>query len=173
MDASPEAAFERQERAPAWQAWVETAGIPAALLAVGALVDRGDPFLLGHPFSWLALGPLLVGARYGSVAAMACGALQMVALATAWRWGGPSLPGSAPELALGWLLVGLVAGESRDAWLRRRRQLEASCHDLRLRMEGLGRAYHALRASHDRLELEPTVEVRHRPIGSARRRRIG
>jgi polysaccharide biosynthesis protein PelD len=153
MDAVDGTAFERRERAPAWQAWVETAALPAAILFVGALIDRRDPFLLGRPFPWLALAPLLVGLRYGAVAGMACGALQMVALATAWRWGGPFLPGSAPELALGWLLAGLVAGEFRDAWQRRRRQLEASCDHARLRLDGLGRAYHALRASHERLQL--------------------
>ena len=153
MDTANGIAFERREPAPAWQAWVETAALAAALVAVGALVDRRDPFLLHRGFSWLALAPLLAGLRYGSVAGMACGAFQALALAAAWRWGGMSVPGSVPETVLGWLVVGLVAGEFRDAWLRRGRHLEALADDLRLRLEGLGRAYQVLKASHDRLQL--------------------
>lgn len=153
MDTANGNAFERREPAPAWQAWVETAALAAALVAVGALLDRRDPFLLRRGFSWLALAPLLAGLRYGSIAALGCGAIQALALAAAWRWGGMSAPGSVPEMALGWLVVGLVAGKFRDAWLRRGRQLEAFGDHLRLRLEGLGRAYHALKASHDRLQL--------------------
>ena len=144
-------AFERREPAPAWQTWLETAAIPAALLAAGALLDRGDPFLLRRGFSWLALAPLLVGLRYGSVPALACAAAQALALAASWRLVG--LPhASASEIALGWLVAGFAAGRFRDAWSRRGRQLEAQADRLGLRLDVLARAYRALEASHEELQ---------------------
>lgn len=146
-DAGPE-----RVPAPAWQAWVETAGLTAGFLAVGAILDRQDPFFLRHGFPWLALAPLLAGLRYGSSHGMACGALQMAALGVAWRWGRMALPGSVAEIGLGWLMAGLIAGEFRNSWLRRGRRLEATVDHLRLRLEGLGRAHRALKVSHDRLQ---------------------
>lgn len=152
--ANGEPGLERREPAPAWQAWLETAGLAAALIAAGTLLDRHSAFLACGGLPWLALAPLLAGLRYGSVHGMACGAIQALGMAVAWRWGWASPPGSIPENVLGWLVAGLVAGQFRDAWHRRTRQLEVAADHLRLRLEGLARAHHVLRASHDRLQRE-------------------
>jgi hypothetical protein len=151
---SLEAAFERREPAPRWQAWLETAGLAVAALALGALVDARDPFLLNPAFPWLALAPMLAGLRYGAGHGVVCSAFQVLALTIAWSWGKASVPWSMAEVALGWLVAGLASGKFRDAWLRRGCQLEASADELRLRLEGLARAYHALKLSHERLQRE-------------------
>jgi polysaccharide biosynthesis protein PelD len=136
---------------PRWQAWLETGALIAALIAVGALVDRRDPFLLQRGFSWFTLAPLLAGLQYGSTHGLACAAMQAVALAVAWRCGIISPPDSVVETVLGWLVAGLLAGEFRDGWLRRCGRLEALRGHLWGRLESLGRAYLALKISHDRL----------------------
>jgi hypothetical protein len=63
-----------------------------------------------------------------------------------------AVPDSLPEIAVGWLCAGLFAGEFRDVWLRRTRQLETSVNRLRAKLEGLERAHLVLAASHDRLQ---------------------
>lgn len=146
-----EYAPERREPAPAWQAWLETAALPVALVAAGVILDGRDPFLLRRGFSWLAFAPLLAALRYGSIQGLACGAIQALALAVAWRWGGVPVPGSAPETVLGWLATGLVAGAFADGWSRRGGRLEVLADQRRLRLDGLARAYHALEASYQRL----------------------
>jgi hypothetical protein len=143
---------ERRKPVPAWQAWLETAALAAALVAIGVLLDRRDPFLLQRGFSWLTLAPVLAGLRHGSTRGLACGALQAVALAIASRFDLTPVPDSFMEMVLGWLVTALVAGEFHDSWLRRCRHSEASADQMRLRYEGLGRAYLALKASHDRLQ---------------------
>jgi hypothetical protein len=149
-----DAALERREPVPRWQAWIETVALALAALALGALVDAGDPFLLRHAFPWLALPPMLAGLRYGSAHGVSCSALQGVALAIAWALGRAPAPHVIPELALGWALAGLVPGKFRDAWRRRARLLETSGDALRIRVESLARAHHALKISHDRLQRE-------------------
>ncbi|HEY7724752.1 MAG TPA: PelD GGDEF domain-containing protein [Anaeromyxobacteraceae bacterium] len=160
--------------APDWQRWLQTAGLAAAVLAAGALLDGGDPFLLRRGFSWLALPPLLAGLQFGAVPGMACGAVQGLALAVAAEWLRAPAAGPWVEAALGWLLAGLVAGCFRDAW---RRRLEAASGRLRGRLEVFAREYHVLRLSHDRLQrarsgrpagLRDALEaVRRRPAGRA------
>src|SRR3954471_5829496 len=137
--------------APGWQSWLETVALIAVLLTIGALVDGSDPFLLHRGFSWFALAPLLAGLQYGSARGMGCAAVEAGALAIVWKSGIATLPDSAAETVLGWLVVGLLAGEFRDAWLRRNQRLGSFADRLRCRLESLGRAYLALKISHDQL----------------------
>lgn len=150
-DIGTDVAHERREP-PAWQRWLETLGVAAALLAAGALLDRSDPFLLKRGFSWLALAPLLAGLRYGAVPGMACGAAQGLALVAAAAAARMQVPGPAAEAVLGWLLAGLIPGEFRDAWLRRSRRLEAAFAEMGQRLVGLGRELHLQRLALDRLQ---------------------
>ncbi|HYZ88937.1 MAG TPA: GAF domain-containing protein [Myxococcales bacterium] len=145
-------AIPRRELAPAWQAWVETAALFAVIAAVGMLVDRSDPFLLRRPFPWLTLAPLLAGLQHGSARGMSCAAGQALVLLATAKLRLVAVPDSLPEVALGWLCSGLLAGEFRDAWLRRTRQLETCAGRVRAKLQTLERAYVVLTASHDRLQ---------------------
>ncbi|TMA27372.1 MAG: hypothetical protein E6J78_10225 [Deltaproteobacteria bacterium] len=146
--------IERREAAPTWQSWLEIAGLVGALLAVGGLIDAHDPFLVRREFSWFILAPLLAGLQYGASHGLLCGAAQALALAIAWKAGITSVPDSIAQVVLGWLAAGLLAGEFHDAWQRRIRRVEASSERLRTRLTSLGRAYLALKVSHDELERE-------------------
>jgi hypothetical protein len=146
-----ETGTDRRTPPPAWMSWVESLGTSAALVAIGALIDRRDPFLLQRGFSWLTLSPLLAGLQYGSTRGLATAAIQALALAAAWKSGITQVPDTLAEIVLGWLVTGLLAGEFRDAWRRRTGQLEAFGEHARCRLESLGRAYLALKICHDRL----------------------
>src|ERR1700694_4752915 len=95
---------ERREPVPAWQAWLETVALVAALVAVGFLLDRRDPFLLQRRFSWLILAPLPAGLPDGSARRLACGPLQASALLIASRLHLTKVPDSVMEIVLGWLV---------------------------------------------------------------------
>jgi polysaccharide biosynthesis protein PelD len=142
------------QASPAWQAWLETTGLALAIVAVGALVDRRDPFLLQRGFSWLVLAPLLAGLQYGSTHGLVCAGLQALLLAVGWRSGVVQVPDSVAATVLGWLVSGLLAGEFRDAWSRRVHRAQARAEHLRIRLEALGRSYLTLKISHDRLQRE-------------------
>jgi hypothetical protein len=150
--AADEMAIARRELAPPWQAWLETAVLFAIIVAVGTLLDRSDPFLLRRGFPWLTLAPLLAGIQYGSARGLSCAAGQALVLFIAAKLRLVAVPDSLPEMALGWLCAGLLAGEFRDVWLRRTRHLESSASRVRAKLETLERAYVVLAASHDRLQ---------------------
>lgn len=141
------------ELVPTWQSWLETAALAAAAVIACALLSGGDPLLLPRGLAWITLAPLLAGLRFGSSYGVACGGAQLVAVAIASRWGIWNA-GPTSEIALGWLLAGLIPGMFRDGWIRRLHRLQARTDEQRLRLEGLARSFHALRASHDRLQRE-------------------
>jgi hypothetical protein len=137
---------------PRWQARVETTALTALSVAIAAAASGAELFSARHGFPWLCVAPLLAGLRYGARQGVASACLQLLALVIACSRGWSFAPPSAAELALGWLLVGLVSGQFRDRWARRRRVLEDRADEILTQYEKLARAYHALRASHDRLQ---------------------
>src|SRR3982750_669226 len=96
-----------QRAAPhAWMSWAESLALPATLTAIGALIDRHDPFLLQRGFSWLTLSPLLAGLQHGSSRGLATAALQALLVTAAWKSGLAQVPGEFAEIVLGWFLAG-------------------------------------------------------------------
>jgi hypothetical protein len=145
---------ERSRCAPAWQPWLETAVLCGLALAAGALATGRYPAAACRGLAWIALAPTLAGLRYGATHGVVCGAVlagvMLVAAPRGWAPAGASLA----EIGLGWLVAGLVTGQFRDAWARRLRQSEGEASEMRERLGGLARSYHALKASHDRLQRE-------------------
>jgi hypothetical protein len=137
-----------------WQACLETAALAALAATICVLLGQGDPALLPCGLAWLALAPALAGLRYGSSYGVACGSAQLGALVLAARSGGAFVEMPIAEIALGWLVAGLIPGVFRDAWARRLTSAEGRAADQSQRLETLARAFHALEASHDRLQRE-------------------
>jgi len=131
--------------APTWRGWLEAAVLAALSVAAIAIAGLAPP--------WLAVAPLLAGARYGSSIGVACAAAQIAALSAASR-SGVAIDAPSGQAILGWLLAGLVPGQFRDAWMRQRRRLETCAHHASQRLAGLARAYHLIAASHDQLQRE-------------------
>jgi len=104
------------------------------------------------PSPYLAFAPLLAGARYGTYHGVACGlflTIPLIVVSGAVAFPSDAGPGIA---SLTWLMAGAIPGVFRDAWERRIRGLETTSTLLRMRLEDLGRAYHVLNVSHERLQ---------------------
>jgi len=141
-------------------AWLETAALTALALTAGALVGGRDALVLRPELAWLALAPLLAGLRSGPRHGVSCAAAQAGALLAAAHWGNAVVEVSLGQLALAWMVAGLLAGEFRDAWGRRLQRAKAQEAGLREQLSGLSRGYHALRVSHDRLKREGADHAR-------------
>jgi polysaccharide biosynthesis protein PelD len=129
--------------APSRASWLETTLITSVALAALVWVD---------PSPYLALAPLLAGARYGTLHGLVSGLCLTLAFTTAFGVAAFPVDTGAGIASLAWLVAGAIPGAFRDAWERRARSLETASHIQRMRLESLGRAYHVLHASHDRLQ---------------------
>ncbi len=132
--------------------WAETAVLTIGPVAIALLFRPGDPLFVGSDFPWLALSPLLAGLRYGFAHGLASSLGLALATLAAYRTGfGPSefFPGAR---VVGTLVVGMLAGEFSDRWLRRLQRLRVVGRYRQQRLEEFSRAYHLLKVSHDRLE---------------------
>src|SRR6185295_9013051 len=118
-------------------AWLETAALTALALTAGALVGGRDALVLRPELAWLALAPLLAGLRSGPGHGVACAAAQAGALLAAAHWGNAVAEVSLGQLALAWVIAGLLAGWFRDAWMRRLGQAEAQETSLRGQLDVL------------------------------------
>jgi hypothetical protein len=131
---------------------LETVAAAAAVLAVGHWLRPGAPFLIHEPFSWPALAPLLIGLRYGFAYGFGCALMLVVALAASWRFHWLGVTQFPSQFGVGLLVVGMVAGEFADVWMRRVRRLGVMADFRRQRLDEFARAYHLLKVSHDTLE---------------------
>jgi hypothetical protein len=121
-------------------------------LLPGALVwfSRGQSQHFVLPL--LVFFPLLLGLRYGFVAGSLGAALT--AAAVAWmNHLNPAVLGDYPKAqAVALLLAGMAAGEARDLWNARMRQLDYICRYHQTRLQQFTGAYQALQVSHAQLE---------------------
>jgi polysaccharide biosynthesis protein PelD len=131
---------------------LETAVLTFALPLIGWGVDHGDPFFIGHPFSWLVFAPLLVALRHGFTLAFASAAALDIAIVVAWRTGLVT-PGRFPgEHLVGLAATAMVAGQFSDVWMRGTQRLASERATLRKQRTELARAHLLLELSHDRLD---------------------
>jgi len=96
-------------------------------------------------FSWAALGPVVLAARYGVAQGAACALLAAAALAVI---GGPGVA----TLAIGTLVLATLVGDAASGWRRRALQAEAENGYLRHRLKEFSNDYHVLNLSHGQLE---------------------
>jgi len=121
-------------------------------LLPGALVwfSRGQSQHFVLPL--LVFFPLLLGLRYGFLAGSVGAALT--AAAVAWmNYLNPAAVGDYPKAqAVALLMAGMAAGEARDLWNARMRQLDYICRYHQTRLQQFTGAYQALQVSHAQLE---------------------
>lgn len=138
--------------------WVETAALTAFMPLIGLWLRPEDPLFLEAELMWLLLGPLLSGLRYGFAHGFSSALGLLLAITWYWRSTESGTPYPVSEVA-GLMLIGMLAGEFTDLWLRRLTKLETINDYRRQRLDEFTRAYHLLKISHDRLE--------HRLVGAA------
>lgn len=136
---------------PGRRAWIEALAIPLIALLLTYALRPEDPFLFKEPFPWLWLAPALVALRYG----LGPGALSTAVLVLAFaanRAGALVTPAWPEGQFLGGFVLTLLCGEYGSTWILRLRRAEQQSEYANQQLEGLTRALHITRLSHDRLE---------------------
>lgn len=149
---SPLHADETLRLTRAWVAWSETVLVTAFLPILGFWIDKRDPFFLSASFPWVIIGPVLCGLRYGFAYGFGSALLTNAALAYAWRVGALHVDDYPAQFGVGLLIIGMLAGEFADMWIRRVRRLVVISGHRRTRLDEFARGYHLLKISHDALE---------------------
>ena len=121
-------------------------------IALSALNRPDDPFFMAAAFPWPAVGPVLVGLRYGFFFSFISVLIVLGSIATAIKmqwWGHTGFP---YDYAIGLTAIAMLVGEFRDVWGRRLERLQESNDYRQVRLNEFTRNYHLLKVSHDRLE---------------------
>jgi hypothetical protein len=134
------------------RALVESIALSALLPAVGWLVDRADPFLLGHSFPWIVFPPILAGLRHGFAPGCACAGLLGGGLVAAWRAHAFGVDAFPAGPALGLFTLAMLTGQFSDVWRRESAAVRARLDAAQRSGEELARAHFLLELSHERLE---------------------
>jgi polysaccharide biosynthesis protein PelD len=134
------------------RAIAETVAITAGLPALGFLLDRSDPFLLQHGFSWLILAPVLVALRHGLTLGLSSAVALDLALVIGWRTHVLGFEGFPGGPFVGLIAVAMLVGQFSDVWKREIVRLDAGFGVLRKQNNELSRSHFLLELSHDRLD---------------------
>ena len=134
---------------PAWVAWVESFLVTVAAFLVGCVLSPGDPFFVKAAFPWPLLAPLLAGLRHGIGGGAGSAVLLVVGMGITWRIGFASMATFPLQLALAYLVIGILAGEFANMWRRRTQRLVTRLEYHRIRLEEFTRTYHVLKESFD------------------------
>lgn len=131
--------------------WIETGVVTLVPPILSFFLRPYDPLFLESDFPWMALAPFIVGLRYGFAHGFASALTLGLMVGIRHRVLLPteSLPGAR---IVGTLVLGMVAGEFTDRWMRRIQRLRVVGRYRQQRLEEFSRAYHLLKVSHDRLE---------------------
>lgn len=144
---------ESRYRPPSRQAaWVETVVGTLLVPVLGLLLHRHDPLFLTSSFHWLIFAPLLFGIRYGFAQGFASAALTAVMMLLEVRLAPP--PGTIHVLPyiFSVVLIGMIAGQFADVWLRRLGNMQLLNDHSTRRLAEFVRSYQLLKVSHDQLE---------------------
>ncbi len=95
------------------EGWMEALFLSLLGLLLGWRASPGDPLLVHQNFPWLLLIPLLIALRYEFLPALF--SIAVLGMALLWH---PYPPDAIAELAAGFLLVALIAGEFAGYWAR-------------------------------------------------------
>ena len=120
---------------------VFAATVPLLWLLSGPAADGGA----WAGFSWVALGPVVLAARYGVARGAAC---ALLAIAIAAVLGAPGIA----VLSVGTLVLTTLVGDATSGWRRRALLAEAQNGYLRHRLQEFSNDYHVLTLSHGQLE---------------------
>lgn len=167
--AGEESAAERRGRdvRRAIGAIVETVVVSLIVPLVGFLLNRHDPFMLESPFTWVVVGPILVGLRHGFSAGFTSALLVDALMIGAYRVG---FIGKAPpsQVVLGTIAIGMLCGQVAQVWRRDRAEWEVTHRSLELQLDEALRNGFLLEVANERLHAqlgEGAVNLREAIIG--------
>jgi hypothetical protein len=130
---------------------IETLVISSLTVLLGYWFSSDTPFFATQGITWLMIGPLLSGLRYGFAFALSS-ALIIIGLLFAYFHQLPWPNDSLLTVCLALLMIAFVAGEFNHYWTRKLKKLEASVRYLDQRLVQAGNTSKILEQSHQRLE---------------------
>ncbi len=130
---------------------VETICLSMLGVLLGYWFMPDAPYFSGYGFSWLMVGPMLSGLRYGFRYALNSVLLLFLLATFANQQNIFWAQGSTTNLFFGLLFIAVVVGEFRDYWHRRLKRMNAVTNYLDQRMTEISHAFNMLKHSHDRL----------------------
>ncbi|MCK5830733.1 MAG: hypothetical protein KAH20_10575 [Methylococcales bacterium] len=130
----------------------ETVGITGLSMILGYWFLPTTPFFATQGFSWLIIGPLLIGLRYGLLFALFSVLLIIEILFLARGSQLPWADGSLPTIGFALIAIAFIAGEFRNYWERKLKRLRASVQYLDERHNEACSAFNIMKVSHERLE---------------------
>ncbi len=135
-------------------ACIETVLLTAVGILLGHYFVADSVFFATNGFSWLIIGPLLSGLRYGFVYAIVSITLLLIALLLAQNNGLPWAAGSLASFGMGAVFIAFAVGEFRNLWGRKINRLYETSDYLNTRLDEVTAAFNLIKLSHDRMEQE-------------------
>lgn len=132
--------------------FLEASIITLLLPGLGLWLRPQDPFFLHASFPWLVLAPLLLSLRYGFAQGLGCATVLSLLMLVCSRAGQLGVREFPIGLALGLILIAMLAGEFCDMWHRRLHRLNELNHHHHTLVQKFTRSYHLLSLSHAQLE---------------------
>lgn len=131
-------------------AWLETVVIALICILIWLQSGSIDSSEEQH-FFWPLFGPLLVSLRYGFAKGFTCALLTTAGLASILNLEGQL--GHFPfEMALGTIIVSMIAGEFQDYWIEQNSSHALDQQYMSQKLDSFTQNYHLLKVSHDQLE---------------------
>lgn len=144
--------FEFYKETKATLALFETIIVTGAGFLLGNWFLPEEPFFAVQGFTWLMIGPLLSGLRYGFGYSLSSVLFIIALLLIARSYQLPWVNGSIPLMGLALLMIAFVTGEFSNYWKRRIKKLEASVRYLNQNLNQTDNTFNILEKSHQRLE---------------------
>ncbi|MBK7396667.1 MAG: hypothetical protein IPJ34_10290 [Myxococcales bacterium] len=145
----------------------ETIVVSLLVPTIGFFFNRRDPFMTESPFTWVVVGPLLVGLRHGFAAGFTSAMLVDALMIGSYRLG---FVDKAPpsQLVLGTIAIGMLCGQVAQVWRRDRAEWEVTSRSLELQLDEALRNGFLLEIANERLHAqlgEGAVNLREAMIG--------
>lgn len=137
----------------------ETIVITSLSILLGYWFLPETPFFASQGFSWLIIGPLLSGLRYGLIYALSSVLLIFEIIILARGYESPWAQGSLSTIMYALVTIAFIAGEFRNYWERKLKKLKASVQYLDERHNEACSAFNVIKISHERLEESVTSQV--------------
>jgi len=130
----------------------ETIILTALGLILGLWFAPDRPFFSLPGFSWLTLGPFLVGLRYGFAYSFNSALFLIILMWSASEYYPPWQGLSFTSTTVSLVFFALCAGEFRNYWNRQSLKLKAAADYSEQRLAQVSKAFNLLCISHDKLE---------------------
>ncbi|MGF1731460.1 PelD GGDEF domain-containing protein [Photobacterium kasasachensis] len=132
-------------------AWLETIVVSVLSIYIWTQSDSLAPSSTEHNFFWPLFGPLLIALRYGFAKGLISGLLTTAGLASIMNATG-LLEYYPLSLAVGLILVAMIAGEFHDYWHSINQKHILDHTYMAQKLDSFTQNYHLLKVSHDQLE---------------------